>query len=439
MHDRGTESRRGAGRRAILCAVGSSGDVHPFVGMGRGLARRGWRVTLVTAGYFRGLVEGAGLEFVDPLPEVDFRDMIRDPLIWHPLRGTARIIDLAVRPLLEPIHRAVIERHEPGRTIVVGSTLAFGARVAQEQTGVPLVTVHLSPALFRSGHAGPRVPGVWVHRGPAWFRGLQWWLVDTLLADPRICPWLNAYRGGLGLPPVVRVARDWLHSPLRVLGLFPEWFAPQQPDWPPQVRLTGFPLYSEEGVVEPSADVRGFLATGTPPLVFTPGSANVFGRTFFEAAVDACGRLGRRGLLLTRFPEQLPRPLPDTVRHVDFVPFRWLLPQAAAVVHHGGIGSLSQGFAAGVPQLVMPMGFDQLDNAARLEGMGLGSSLSPRRFQGGAVAAALRPLLDDRAVAERCRGVALRLAAEDGLERACDEIEAAYGAATAARQASAGG
>ncbi|NDC63698.1 MAG: hypothetical protein EBZ59_06885, partial [Planctomycetia bacterium] len=50
----------------ILCAVGSSGDGHPFVGLGRALVRRGHRVTLVTAGYFRGLVEEAGLEFVDP-------------------------------------------------------------------------------------------------------------------------------------------------------------------------------------------------------------------------------------------------------------------------------------------------------------------------------------------------------------------------------------
>ena len=410
----------------VLCAVGSSGDVHPFVGLGRALRRRGHRVTLVTAGYFRGLVEGAGLEFVDPLPDRDFRETIRNPRIWHPLRGPRTIIDVAVRPLLEPIHRTIVDHQTPGRTLVVASSLAFGARVAEESPGIPLVSVHLSPALFRSDFAGPRLPGLMVHRGPAWFKRLQWHLADVLVADRMICPWLNDFRGRLGLAPVSRVSRDWMHSPLRTLGMFPGWFAAPQPDWPRQVRLTGFPLYSEEGVSEPSDDVRRFVADGPPPLVFTPGSANVFGGAFFAAASDACRRLGRRGLLLSRFPEQVPTSLPRGVMHADFVPFRGLLERSALLVHHGGIGSLSQAVAAGVPQVIMPMGFDQFDNADRIRRLGVGGMLARRRFQGPAVAAIIDRLTADTAVADRCRQAAAILGGRDGLETACDEIEDAW-------------
>jgi UDP:flavonoid glycosyltransferase YjiC (YdhE family) len=221
---------------------------------------------------------------------------------------------------------------------------------------------------------------------------------------------------------------------LRIVALFPEWFSPRQPDWPAQTRLTGFPLYSEEGVVEPAADVVRFIEEG-PPLVFTPGSANVFGRDFFAAAAEACQRLGRRGLLLTRFAEQVPRSLPAGVRHVDFVPFRWLLKRSALLVHHGGIGSMSQALAAGVPQVIMPMGFDQFDNAARVERLGVGRSLPPKRFRGPALADLIHGLLADAAVAGRCRDVAARLADADGLALACDEIEAAW----AARHAGCGG
>jgi UDP:flavonoid glycosyltransferase YjiC (YdhE family) len=428
MQDGETQTAKRDGlNHIILCAIGSSGDVHPFVGLGRALRLRGYRVTVVTAGYFRNLVEQAGLEFVDPLPAIDFREMIRDPRIWHPLRGTRTIIDLAVRPLLEPVYRSIIDHQTPGHTLVCGSSLAFGARVAQEAQGIPLVSIHLAPMLFRSDFEGPRLPVLRVHRGPAWLRRLQWWLVDNV-SDRAICPWLNEFRGRFGLPPVRHVFREWMHSPLRLIAMFPEWFAPRQPDWPPQTRLTGFPLYSEEGVVEPSPEVVRFIDAGQPPLVFTPGSAYLFGHDFFAAAADACGRLGQRGLLLTRFPEQVPASLPANVQHVDFVPFRWLLKRSALLVHHGGIGSLSQALAAGVPQVIMPMGFDQCDNAARVERLGVGRSLPPGRFRGPALAETIRGLLVDFAVADRCRSLAARLADAEGLDRGCDAIEEAWAA-----------
>jgi rhamnosyltransferase subunit B len=409
----------------ILCAIGSSGDVHPFVGLGRALRRRGYRVTVITAGYFRGLVEQAGLEFVDPMPGMDFREMIRNPRIWHPLHGTRTVIDHAVRPLLEPVYRSILDHQTPGHTLVCGSSLAFGARVAQEAQGIPLVSIHLSPMLFRSDREGPTLPVLFVHRGPAWFRRLQWRLIDGV-ADRVICPWLNEFRGRFGLQPVRGVFREWMHSPLRLIAMFPEWFAPQQPDWPPQTRLAGFPLYSEEGVIEPAPDVVEFIDAGRPPLVFTPGSANVYGGDFFEAAADACKRLGHRGLLLTRFPDQVPASLPDGVRHVDFVPFRWLLKRSALLVHHGGIGSMSQALAAGVPQVIMPMAHDQFDNAAKVERLGVGRSLPTKRFRGPALAEMICGLLDDSSVAGRCRDVAARLADADGLETACDQVEAAW-------------
>src|SRR5262249_32355180 len=148
--------------------------------------------------------------------------------------------------------------------------------------------------------------------------------------------------------------------------LFPEWFGPPQPDWPPNVTMTSFPLFDERGLAELPTDVETFLAAGTPPIVFTPGSAMKQGRAFFTTAVEACVRLGRRGVLLTRFGEQVPPSWPEGIRHFEYVPFSQVFPRAAAVVHHGGIGTTSQCLAAGVPQLIMHMAHDQPDNAARI-------------------------------------------------------------------------
>jgi rhamnosyltransferase subunit B len=244
------------------------------------------------------------------------------------------------------------------------------------------------------------------------------------MVDPHLVPGLNAFRGELGLPPVRDVFRTWMSSPERALGLFPAWFGPPQPDWPPRLTLLGFPLYDERDVTPLAPDLDAFLAAGSPPIAFTPGSANQHGRSFFEAAIDACVRLGCRGLLLTRHPEQVPTDLPDGIRHVAYAPFSRLLPRVAALAHHGGIGTSSQGMAAGVPQLVMPLGHDQFDNAARMGRLGVARTLVPRRFRGPAVASALRALLDSPVVAANCRTVAGLVERDSGsLERAAEAIE----------------
>jgi UDP:flavonoid glycosyltransferase YjiC (YdhE family) len=135
-------------------------------------------------------------------------------------------------------------------------------------------------------------------------------------------------------------------------------------------------------------------------------------------------RLGRRGLLLTRFPEQVPSPLPDGIRHFAYVPFSQAFPRSAAVVHHGGIGTTAQALAAAVPQLVMHMAHDQPDNAAHVLRLGVGRPISTKAFRGPAVAKALDALLHSPEVAKRCRSVAALFNGADPLGQACRAIEA---------------
>jgi rhamnosyltransferase subunit B len=261
------------------------------------------------------------------------------------------------------------------------------------------------------------MPGIF---GPRWLKNLMYWFGERFVIDATVCPFLNGWRRELGLAPVRRITR-WWHSPFAVLGLFPDWYCPHAPDWPANTTLTDFPLWDDPGDGL-TPEVEAFLAGG-PPIVFTPGSANVHGADFFRAAVDACRRLKRRGLLVSRFAEQVPANLPEGVAHFPFVPFTALLPRAAAIVHHGGIGTASQGMAAGVPQLIMPLAHDQFDNAERLHRLRLGDSLVPARFTGERVAAKLNQLLTSPEVALACATARQRLASRGGLRLAADAIE----------------
>ena len=96
------------------------------------------------------------------------------------------------------------------------------------------------------------------------------------------------------------------------------------------------------------------------------------------------------------------------------------VPRSAALVHHGGIGTLSQGLAGGVPQIVMPMGFDQFDNAARITRLGVGRTLGRSRYRLPHVARALAGLLADEHQAAAAIAVSRHLLADKGVETACN-------------------
>jgi len=407
----------------ILTPVGSAGDVHPYIGIGRELRRRGHDVTLLTGEPFRAAAGRAGLRFVSGWPAEDYEATTRHPDLWHPVRGL-RLVLSAVADMLRQTYATLSQLYQPGRTILVGHTLSFATRTFEEKRGAPAATIHIAPGIIRSSYLGPAIGvGRNMASAPRWFRRAFWRLADRLVFDPMIVPALNAWRSELGLPPVNRVFDSWLHSPQRTIGIFPDWFGPPQPDWPPQVRLTGFPLFDEADDHPLDPQLEEFLAAGEPPIVFTPGTANRQAPAFFEAAVGAASTLGRRALLLTRFPEQLLDDLPATVKHVPYAPFSRTLPRCAALVHHGGAGTCAQGLAAGIPQLTMPMAFDQPDNAMRLHRLRVGTCLSPRKFTAKRVARALSSLLESRETASACRQYAERTRSVDAVALTCDLLE----------------
>jgi len=409
----------------LMTALGSYGDVYPVVGLGAALRGRGHQVSIVTNPNFQSVVESAELEFLSLGTIQEYEQLTDSPNIWHPFHGPKLVMKLGMVDLLRRLYQVIDANCRVGETVLVASAIDLASRVVQEKHSVPLASLFLAPMPFRSSHLppkmGPLLMDGWV---PDWFRRWQFWLADRLVVDRIICPELNRLRRELGLPPASGILRDWYFSPQLVLGLFPEWFAPPQPDWPQPTYATGFPLWDEAEAAGLPADVAEFLAGGESPIVFTPGSAMAHGKAFFRAAVEACDILERRALLLTKYPDQLPANLPSSVRHFPFVPFSQLLPRAAAVVHHGGIGSCAQGLASGLPQLVMPMAFDQFDNADRIKRLGVASIVRRKHFGGPTVARALDTLLRNPATHENCHHWAKQCDSQAALAKTCELLEA---------------
>ncbi|HEV2036983.1 MAG TPA: nucleotide disphospho-sugar-binding domain-containing protein, partial [Candidatus Eremiobacteraceae bacterium] len=82
---------------------------------------------------------------------------------------------------------------------------------------------------------------------------------------------------------------------------------------------------------------------------------------------------------------------------------------------------------AGVPQLVMPCCYDQLDNATRVQRLGAGLSLPRPKYQESAVAKHLKRLLGDPRFRQRCAQLAPAATATTAIDNAVDLMEAHWG------------
>jgi UDP:flavonoid glycosyltransferase YjiC (YdhE family) len=395
--------------------------VLPFIALAREFQQRGHDARLYATAVFEPFAREAGLPFKAFGSVEDYESLLRDPDIRHPTRQL-RVLARGMEDFGHAAFHAMDVDVLSKDTVIIGSTVAFVTRSLAEIHKIPVVTVHLVPSIMHTVHRLPR-HSTWPpwQGAPRLLKRLQWLLADRLLIDPTIGAALNRHRIRLGLPPVRRVFRDWINQANVVVGMFPEWFAPPQPDWPPNLRLTGFPLYDHVQSQPLSPDVEAFLASGEPPIVFTAGTANAGAHKFFAASAEACRRAGKRGILLARHVEQIPAPLPPGVAWFEYVPFSALLPRSVALVHHGGIGTTSQAFRAGVPQLIRPMGFDQYDNSDRAMRLGVALELLPKNYQVNNIIACIDRLIDDPNIRIRCSELARRTGYE-GVPKTCDDI-----------------
>jgi len=410
----------------ILATVGTDGDVFPHVGLGAALHARGHRVTLAAPETYRARAQALGIEFCALVSVAEVDRMLADPDLWHPFRSGMMMARWG-GPMIPRQYEALAALACQTDSVLVANPGVLGARLVQEKLGVPTASLLLQPGLLPSSTAPPEMPGGFTM--PAWLphplRRFYWLAVDAA-GYALVAPSLNRARDGLGLSPVRRVFRWWL-SPDLVIGLFPGWYAAPQPDWPPQLRLAGFGRFDGARGELPE-DVRRFCEEGPPPIAFTLGSGMTHAAGFFRTAVAACDALGARGLLLTKYPDVTPTRLPPRVRHYAFAPFRQLLPLCGAVVHHGGIGPTAAALEAGCPQLVLPLAWDQPDNAARVAELGVGLALGSRRRSSGHMSHALARLMTLE-VGDRCRAIASRAGGENGLERAAMWVEELAGMA----------
>lgn len=411
--------------KVLVLTLGTRGDVQPFVALARGLTTAGCQTVLAAPARSTFLAESWDLQFA-PLHD-GWDEAMSDPVVsaafetnFAGLRGL-RLGARAMRRLRPMMNQAMREMAEVAASwrpdLVVSHAHILGHEVA-ERLGVPVVPACVEPvsvptSTFPNPMVPFRVPRV-LNR--ASYRATDVW-IRGIVGDRNSARWR---RDVLGLPPR-RGHRDVLRRPdgrpPTVLQAFSPLLLPQPVHYPSWAHTTGFWFLPSATEWTPPRELARFLDAGEPPVYVGFGSlvgtdpertgcvvAEAIRLSGVRAIVDAA----RGGIVHVARD--------DRVLPVSQVPFDWLFPRMAAVVHHGGIGTTAAAMAAGRPQVVCPFMTGQHFYAARMHASGVAPGPQPQaHLSAERLADAIRLAASDRGMDERARVLGQSLRAEDGV------------------------
>lgn len=408
--------------RVHLVTCGSAGDLFPFLAIGRAAVARGHDVRVFTHPIFRQEVAHAGLPFAPVAEQVDLDGALERLAVSR--SGAAALLILRTIRAAIPGSVATLRRafDDLRPDIVLAHPNCVGARWASEAVGVPFALATLNPAKWLHSH--DRIPPLQRRPGRtgAAVARLEQRLLLPLL-ERALALELRRLRRRLGLPAERDTLRRDLYGGCLNLGLWSPHFRAAAPGDPPGSEICGFTWYDGAQASTPSDRCAlRCLERGRKTIVFALGTVAVRAPgDFFSVAADACRRMHADGVLLTGRGRPAPSGLPPGIRALEYAPLSTLLPFATAIVHHGGIGTLSQSLRHGVPMVLAPRVNDQFNNAVRAHALEVAAIVPRRRLTGERIAAQLATL-DGRPTPSQ---LARRVAAEDGADAAVRSLERA--------------
>jgi MGT family glycosyltransferase len=415
--------------RIGILSFSSPGHFYPLTALGRQLQSRGHDVVYFQVADLESPIRAAGLEFrqigLKEFPPGSIR--ARDEELGR-LQGRAALrcglrgIERKAQMLFRDAPAAI--RDEGVDSLLVDQVEMAGGTVA-DHLGLPFVSVAAALPI-NLDRSVPPVNCPWLHREGVVARlrnrlgnATSEWMFSGVV---RL---INSQRRAWGLPP----ARNFnaLFSRLAQVAQLPAALELPGDRLPPHVQHTG-PWIDAAG--RAPVDFPWFRIDPGRPLVYASMGTlqNGILRTFRMIA-EACAGLNLQ-LVISLGGGQNPAllgDLPGDPIVVGYAPQLELIRQADLTISHGGLNTALESLARGVPMVVLPVTYDQPGVGARVEWSGVGRSIPVGRLTVDRLRDAVRSVLAGPACRERARWLQRNIQAADGLNRAADLIEEAFG------------
>jgi UDP:flavonoid glycosyltransferase YjiC (YdhE family) len=342
-----------------MLALGSTGDILPYIALGKGLADAGCRVKFATFKLFEEKVVQGGMIF-HPIPG-DPRTLVA--------QGGGNIFSMArsFGSIADQYTAALSESHLLETDLIINQLPGgmFGCDLA-EKSGVPMIQAAVIPLVPTDrfpmmGFPDVHLPGInrltyTLAEIAAWRlfgSGINHWRMDQL-----------------GLPALSR--KEYFRTDWRVINGFSPVVVERPPEWGDRVHITGY-WFPEDPGWQPPAALKEFLDDGPPPVFIGFGSMPVQDPARLTGTIlKALEQTDQRAILHTGWAGLGTSRLPDSVYALEYAPYDWLFPKMALVIHHGGSGTTGFGLRAGVPSCAIGLGFDQIFWGKRIAALGAG-------------------------------------------------------------------
>ncbi|MEM7335735.1 MAG: glycosyltransferase [Chloroflexota bacterium] len=411
-----------------IITIGSRGDVQPYVALGCGLQKAGFDVSIVTYEYYRQFIEAYGLKLKplqgDPkeiLGSENGRNWVRSQ--GNPVKFVKNFIALT-KARIAPMMKDAVEQLADAEIILYSDLGIVGYHVA-EKYQTPLIETHLQPfgitKTFPSVGAPP-----WIKLGGL-YNQISHWVTEQMLWQPFRTLVNDLRRTELDLRPIP----FW--GPFKkiktegnpTLHAYSPHVLPKPSDWPRWRHVTGNWVLPPEPGWQPDPKLVDFLNAGKPPVYVGFGSmVDEEPEKLVEMVLTAVSHTNNRIILSSGWAGFTASNLPDNAYIIQSVPHEWLLPQMAAVIHHGGAGTTAAGLRSGVPSMAAPYFADQFFWADRIYNLGVSPKLPPRpKLTMDILTHAIQEATQNSVMKNNAARIGQLLHAEDGIETAVKIIK----------------
>jgi UDP:flavonoid glycosyltransferase YjiC (YdhE family) len=406
--------------RILISPEGTEGDIRPLLALGMGLQAAGHAVTACVPPDFAAYFTSRNI------PARPMGMPVKDFIQLNAAAMSGRTL-AALKPMIETFARVVndqfrsLEEHGREVDLIIAGGLQFAAGSIAEKNRIPFVHAVHVPVVASSATYPPMIThnlALW----PVVNRCL--WSIYNVAMNLLLLGTINRQRKGIGLPAVSSIERFYAGSMLLAQDT-------ELVTVPADAVAFGFPQtgywqLQDDREIDPA--VQRFIADGPAPVFIGFGSmGDPCPHKTIVIIREALRLAGVRALLAPGWAEFAPGLLTDsTILLVGHVPHLKIFGSMAAVVHHGGAGTVNSAARSGVPQVIVPHMLDQYFWGHRVHCLGLGpravrrAILNPQRLGG-----AIRAAIDNKDYARNAQALGTKIAARDGVAEAvalCEKL-----------------